>query len=195
MQFWKIEIKNISLHVTGIYHPPPNAQDNATNNMFLDEITELMTALIPKYNNLIIMGDFNMHIDDITNVENLIFSDTMEALGLSQQVRAPTHRQGNILDLIYIEDNSQLKYRNCQTHGFISDHARVTIDMYLHKEKPKPTTRKICNNEKITSKALIQNVKPPIIDENMGLNQAYNELKTRLQEMLEKTAPEKSQWL
>ena len=84
---WKIEIKNKSLHVIGIYQPPPNAQDNATNNMFLVEITELLTALIPKYNNLIIMGDFNMHIDDITNAENLIFNDTMEALGLSQQVR------------------------------------------------------------------------------------------------------------
>ena len=91
------------------------------------------------------MGDFNMHIGDITNMENLIFNDTMEALGLSQQVRTPTHRQVNILDFIYIEDNSQLKYRNCQTHGFISDYAIVTIDMYLHKEKPKPTTKKIHN--------------------------------------------------
>ena len=59
--------------------------------MFLYEITELLKALIPKYNNLIIMGDFNMHIDDITNAENLIFNDTMEALGLSQQVRTPTY--------------------------------------------------------------------------------------------------------
>ena len=101
--------------------------------MFLDEITELLTALIPKYNNLIIMGDFNMHINDITNAENIIFNDTMKALGLSQ-VRTPTHRQGNILDLIYMKDNSQLKYRNC--------HAVVTIDMYLHKEKPKSTTKK-----------------------------------------------------
>ena len=84
--------------------------------MFLDEVTELLTGLIPKYNNLILMGDFNVHIGDITNAENLIFKDTMEELGLSQQVRTPTHRQGNILDLIYIEDNSQLKYRNCQTH-------------------------------------------------------------------------------
>ena len=153
----KIEIKNKSLHIIGIYHPPPNAQDNATSNMFLDEITELLTALIPKYNNLMILGDFSMHIDDITNMENLIFNDTMEALGLSQQVRTLTHRQGNILDLIYIEDNSQLKYRNCQTSGFISDHAIVTKDMYLRKEKLKPTTKKTCNNEKITKEALIQN--------------------------------------
>ena len=124
--------------------------------MFLDEITELLTALIPKYNNLIIMGDFNMHIDDITNVEILIINDTMEALGLSQQVRTPTHRQGNILDFIYIDDTSQFEYRNCQTHGLISDHAIVTTDMYLHKEKPKPITKKICNNEIITKEALIQ---------------------------------------
>ena len=89
------------------------------------------------------MGDLNMHIDDITNLENLIFNDTMEELWLSQKVRTPTHRQGHILDLIYIEDNSQLKYRNCQMHGFISDHAIVTLDMYLHKVKPKPTTKKI----------------------------------------------------
>ena len=81
----KIEIKNKSLHVIGIYHPPPKAQDNVTNYMFLDEITKLLTTLISKYNNLIIMGDFNMHIDDITNVENLIFKDTMEALQLTSK--------------------------------------------------------------------------------------------------------------
>ena len=113
----------------GIYHPLPNAQDDATNNMFLDKIIEILTSLISKYNNLIILGDFNMHIDDITNLENLIFNDTMEALGLSQHVRMPTHEQGNISDLTYIENNSQLKYRNCQTHGFISNHVIVALDM------------------------------------------------------------------
>ena len=68
--------------------------------MFLDEITELLTSVIPKYNNLIIIGDFNMHIDDITNPENLIFKNTMEALGIPQQVRTHTHKQGSIFNLI-----------------------------------------------------------------------------------------------
>ena len=74
--------------------------------MFLDEITELLTALKPQYHNFIILGDFSLHIKHITNAENLIFNDTVEALGLSQHVKTPTHRQGNILDLIYTEDNS-----------------------------------------------------------------------------------------
>ena len=73
-----------------------------------------------------------------------------------------------------------------------SDHAVVTIGMYLHKEKPKPTTKKVLNNEKITKEALIQNFEPPIIDEKMGLSQAYNQLKVRLQKVLDKTAPEKT---
>ena len=148
-------------------------------SVFLDEITELLTALILKYNNLMITGDFNMHIDDITNAENLIFKRHNGGIGVIKS-KDPTHRQGNILDLIYIVDNSQLKYRNCQTHGFISDHAIVTIEIYLHKEKSKPTTKKIHNNEKITTEALKPNFEPPIIDENTGLSQAYNQLKTRL---------------
>ena len=64
--------------------------------------------------------------------------------------------------------------------------------MHLHKEKPKPTTKKICNNEKLTKEEPIQNFEPPITDENMGLGQAYNQFKTRLQEMLDKTAPEEN---
>ena len=39
---------------------------------------------------------------------------------------------------------------------------------------------------------LIQNFEPPTIVENTGLSQAYNQLKTKLQEMLDKTAPEKT---
>ena len=115
----------------------------------------------------------------------------MEALGLSQQVRTSTDKQGNILDLIYIQDNSQLKFRNCQTHAFISGHAIVTIVMYLLMEKPKCTTKKICNNKKVTKEALIQNFEPPTTDEHTGQSQAYNQLKTKLQELLGKTTSEK----
>ena len=47
------------------------------------------------------------------------------------------------------------------------------------------------NNKKVTKAALIQNFKPPTIDENTKLCQAYNQLKTKLKEMLDKMAPEK----
>ena len=65
----------------------------------------MATPIIPKYNNILLLGNFNMHTDDISSADNIIFNDTMEALGLIQHVKSPTHRQGNILDLIFSEAN------------------------------------------------------------------------------------------
>ena len=79
--------------------------------MFLDEIMELLTTLIPKYN-ILLLGDFNMHIEDIGNVDNIIFNDTTEALNHIQHVKSPTHRQGTILDLIFSE---AINHFECET--------------------------------------------------------------------------------
>ena len=64
----------------GLYNPPPT--DGMTTTMFLDEVTELLMALIPKYNNIMLVDNFNMHIEDTSSPDNIIFNDTMEALGL-----------------------------------------------------------------------------------------------------------------
>ena len=60
-----------------------------------------------------VLGDFTMHIEDTSNPENIIFNDTMEALGLIQHVKSSTHKQGNILDLIFSEANGQLRMSKC----------------------------------------------------------------------------------
>ena len=57
---WTTIAKNTPIHLIGLYHPPPT--DGMTTTMFLDEITELLMALIPKYNNITLLGDLNMHI-------------------------------------------------------------------------------------------------------------------------------------
>ena len=48
--------------------------------------------------------NFNMHFDDITDIEAQIFNDTMEALGLQQHVNFETHHAGNILELLSTEN-------------------------------------------------------------------------------------------
>ena len=50
----------------GIYHPPPS--NDTTNETFINEITELLANRIAKYNNMVILGDLNIHIDDLTNM-------------------------------------------------------------------------------------------------------------------------------
>ena len=69
--------------------------------MFIDEITDLLTDTVPKYPNLIILGDFNISTENVTNADTVIFNDTMADLGLQQHVQGPIHKMGNTLDLIF----------------------------------------------------------------------------------------------
>ena len=85
---WKIIIRNKPVHILRLYHPPPNAKDKTTNNMFIDDITELLTEKISKLDNLVIMTDFSIHVEDHSNTEATIFNDTMQALRL--QTYAPS---------------------------------------------------------------------------------------------------------
>ena len=81
---WQVSLKNKTIKILGIYHLPP--KQDQTNTTFLDEITELLTSKLPNMENAIILGDFNMHIEELTDNNSQIFVDTMEALGLQQNV-------------------------------------------------------------------------------------------------------------
>ena len=47
----------------GIYHPLYSGYNLTTNNMFLDDLTEWLAESLVNDKNIIIMGDFNIHIN------------------------------------------------------------------------------------------------------------------------------------
>ena len=67
----------------------------------MDDITDDLISLLPTATNNIILGDFNMHINDINSNDACIFKDTLTALGLTQHVTTSTNVKGNMLDLIF----------------------------------------------------------------------------------------------
>ena len=154
--------------------------------MFLDEVTELLLTLIPKYDNIMLIGDFNMHIEDISNADNIIFNNIMEALGLIHHDKSPAHKQGNILDLIFSEANSQFGMSNCQVNNYISDYAIITIDTNISKKQPPLTTKLIRDNSKLTKENMQSNFKEPTIGDHLGLGHAYDQFTKELQNMLDK---------
>ena len=97
--------------------------------MFIDDITDLLTDNIPKYSNLIILGDFNICTDNDSNPHAVIFNDTMAALCLQQHIQGPAHKMGNMLDLIFSQLEMQLTVTSTATHGFVSDHYMVSIEL------------------------------------------------------------------
>ena len=63
------DIRNIQIGprvytIIGLYHPPQGTDPKVNNVKFLDQLTDLLSHVIPKHQDIIIMGDFNIHIND-----------------------------------------------------------------------------------------------------------------------------------
>ena len=138
---WSTTIRNKRLTLTGVYYPPIGSSTGNTHTKFLEEGSQLIQYLITNHTNLILQGDFNIHTQDIENPDSLIYNNTMEALGLQQHINEPTHKLGNMLDLIYMESLNGVKVLHSFIGSFISDHRVVGVELEIRKqlEKHQPT--------------------------------------------------------
>ena len=75
----------------------------------MDEYVEFLADVLADHRNILILGDFNIHVNSKDNPDAEVFSGMMEALGLNQHTNFSTHRSGNILDLVFTEVISSLK--------------------------------------------------------------------------------------
>ena len=82
------------------------------------------------YRNVIICGDFNLHINNPSDKEAQSFMDTMEVLGLKQHVSFQNHHISNILDLIFTEMISQFNIRTFKGR-FMSDHRVIVAELNI----------------------------------------------------------------
>ena len=66
---------------------------------FIDEFTEWLGEHLVNGKNLVITGDFNVHVNDQEDADAQFFSDITSALVLNQHINFSTQRAGNTLDL------------------------------------------------------------------------------------------------
>lgn len=85
--------------------------------VFIREFYDFIEILSTNYSNLVICGDFNIHVNKPTETFVSDFNDILNTFSLTQSVYVPTHELGNTLDLI------------------IHDPAILTIDN-IYVEKP-----------------------------------------------------------
>ena len=188
---WSVSINNKSLTITSIYHPPP--KDRITNSMFIDDVTEHLSELLINKQNNIILGDFNMHIDDPFDPEAGIFNDTMSALGLIQPVTFPTHNKGNTLDLIFSEMGDSVQFGKIHSGPMLTDHAIVFGELNI--KKVKATTEKVMVHKfsTITDEMLLEefNEDIPFDDQDQDLDQLIANLNDEFRRVIDTLAPPK----
>ena len=69
--------------------PPPLGNIGNTHTRFLDQVSELVQYSLTNHKNLVLLGDFNIAVQDLSNPDNVTYRDTMEALGLHQHISIP----------------------------------------------------------------------------------------------------------
>ncbi|XP_060601863.1 uncharacterized protein LOC132755083 [Ruditapes philippinarum] len=148
---WQLILKNITLHIMGVYRPP----SLATNSQFVSDFSEFIENIVPQYSNLMIMGDFNLHIDDSSSV-TADFKDSLFAMGLTQHVDFSTHIGGNILDLVITEATNGVEVLLCEPGTLVSDHYVVKVTLNVKKENILSKTFKTRSWRDVNEPALIQ---------------------------------------
>ena len=132
---WSSRIRNKDYTLIGIYHPPQGTQQGITNSNFITEFTEFLPDATSKHNNILKLGNFNIHINDLDVADSCLLHDTINAFNLKQQVNIPTHNIGHILDLIITETSDEYEVEKIIKGSYLSDHQFITIQLTEHKPK------------------------------------------------------------
>ena len=113
LAIWRIESGDQCVFAVSIYRPPYTTINQITDAQFTTDFAEWIPNITMQYKNTIILGDFNIHINDSMDANASIFQDIMAATGLSQWVDFPTHKLGNTLDLVFTKCSSNIVVSSC----------------------------------------------------------------------------------
>lgn len=120
-------LKAHSLIIILLYRPPK------TLSSFFFELSELLTLACSLSFPIVLLGDFNIHVDTVCSNTNQLMS-VFECFNLTQQVHFPTHTRGHTLDLICtsMSDNCSISYSDTG----ISDHKLLdfSLSLPIHKK-------------------------------------------------------------
>ena len=165
------DISNSFLNILGVYRPP-----DGSIAQFLDIFMELLVDIVNSNTNLVVLGDFNIHVNDREDPNASIFLDTMTALGLKQHVEGPTHKSGNCLNLIFMEEMSRAEAIGCSQNMYVSDHKPIQCILNIPKED--------CAQKEVTYR-MLKDVDISQLVKDMSLEEIKTEKLDELVVMLE----------
>ena len=123
-----------STNILVLYRTPYSSVNRATKSIFFDEFEKHFDIFLDTSNNILICGDFNIHVDDVLDKDACRLLDILDCRGLQQHVTEATHKCGHILDLVISKFNSNT-ISNTKLGSFISDHASVLFQLNVQQPK------------------------------------------------------------
>ena len=92
---------------------------------FLDEFYKFIESIFIDFKNVIILGDFNLHVNEQSSQTTTKFYDILSTFSLSQRIESGTHKLGNTLDLVIHNtcdttiNDIRIDFNNKSDHAYI----------------------------------------------------------------------------
>ncbi|XP_038074801.1 uncharacterized protein LOC119742706 [Patiria miniata] len=173
-----------------IYRPPPSPMNGFTTLQFLREFDGFISVLALNSHRLLIVGDFNLHIDAPSRSDVCQFMSSVSAVGFKQFVSSPTHRSGHILDLVLSRQDDNLVQSCSVNENLLSDH-HVCCNLQISKPTYPDTVRTMRNFRNIDVPSFTKDIADAIEPcfHSSNLNQLISQFGTSVTGVLDRHAP------
>ena len=184
--------RNVSILLVTIYRLQYSNTNPITFLTFREEFEEFLSNICLTHPNMILTGDFNIHVNDNDNNDNKHFKSMLQRYGFVQHVNVPTHLSGNTLDLIITREHQDLKCIHISTGYYISDHCFV----HAHVTTPRASLvvktikyRKLKEIDMDTFRSELKHLIDTTLPETSDVNNLTGLYDTILTNMINKHAP------
>ena len=115
-------VQGTGFHLVVLYRPlRPYTQ-------FLEEFGEFIADLVTRSDKILIIGDFNIHLNKPSDPLGKAFLRLPDISNFSQLVHEPTHSSGNTLDLIISHGLDVSALNIASVSSAVSDHSLITME-------------------------------------------------------------------
>ena len=163
--------------------------------IFCEELEKLVEQLFDKGDSVMIVGDFNLWVDEKDDKDSEKVLTLMNKYGLFQLVDKPTHREGHTLDHVYInplQTDIEIKVIE-ETLGLTTDHYPIIIEIPTVEHQQEKQTIAFRNFKNIDAQMIqteFKQVFAEIADsEETSFERNYSKYDTLSRDIIEKHAP------
>ena len=87
----KIVASLFTFRIVTVYRPPPSKKNKLKTSEFFEEFNTFLADQILVKGKLIILGDFNFHLDHKNNADTIRFNNLLDTYGLTQLVKEQSY--------------------------------------------------------------------------------------------------------
>ena len=156
--------------VFNIYRPPYSKNHRFTVKSFLRDFTTFVKKVVNLNGRVIILGDFNLHLEDEADSYVSQFNQLLTEYGLHQHVKTSTHKDGGTIDLVITQDESSISKLKIDVNNTLtSDHFPILFELKtkLNPEDGKRTSANVRDFKKMDIKAFKDKLKSRLPEDQL----------------------------